>query len=511
MIIGECDMERSHSLTIGEIFDLRHKTLKENDVLSIPKRALAKIYLQELIGLNNNLNYQEVEAAYRSADFRDDVPEGSERFWAYIEKEYLGLEYEPLDKFTEISKLVSDDLSKINKNLQFIVDEKKRLEGKSINCCRLSAEERYYRNQLDYFEKKNDIAKEEIVEFMANGIRAYALRKASSKSIVCTWRGLHEERPYQFAKSYLYSINDPYDVRSVNEYSNKFFDMPISEYRNFVGKCKKSSESFKECSLDYISGASGQYLSAKDKVYKYLSQSHVLDRRRQVIEVIFRHFENKDFISFITITALQIEGIFADICREIGVSEEKLDISSLNSKLHHIDGCINSFIYFEYYSFKFPVLRNFVAHGGLVDADLEGKAINLMLDFLPVCELATAQDLPINHALIILGKASNRNLDSMVEWATLEGKVDIPDFYDVADKKIKILENYSSNEFWEYLAENLLHINGKSEIKKSMPIKVAGILKSKGIAVDRAEKFLKNAPQIVEEAISKRKERFEKL
>lgn len=56
---------------------------------------------------------------------------------------------------------------------------------------------------------------------------------------------------------------------------------------------------------------------------------------------------------------------------------------------------MNHFIYFEYYSFKFPIIRNIVAHGKLIAGDIEQTAIMLMLDLLPVCELATSEDIPI--------------------------------------------------------------------------------------------------------------------
>ena len=208
---------------------------------------------------------------------------------------------------------------------------------------------------------------------------------------------------------------------------------------------------------------------------------------------------------------LQIEGIFADICREIGVSENQLDISSLNDKLQHIDGKMGSFFFFEYYSFKFPVLRNLVAHGGLVDGELEDTAVHLMLDLLPVCELTVSEDLPIVHALDVLKEASSGKPKQLVEWLDILNSVVIPDFYQAQDWITKAEANYTSQIFWDYLEDDLKKVKDVGHIKTSESVKVAGKVKSTGLANEQAEKFLKSAVRVATEAITQRNVKPEKL
>jgi hypothetical protein len=239
---------------------------------------------------------------------------------------------------------------------------------------------------------------------MTHKIRRYAIASASVQrpAIAAFGLSLFGDSPYAFGRRYHMAPADPYDVRSLDEYSNKFMDLPVSSYREFVKECKISPEKFKEYATAYINGIPGELPSVQEKLADLVERSHILFIRKQVIETMLRHFANKDYISFVSMAPLQIEGIFADICRGIGISESQLDISSLNDKLQHIDERMRSFFFFEYYSFKFPVLRNLVAHGGLVDGELEDTAIHLMLDLLPVCELTISEELPIMHALEVL-------------------------------------------------------------------------------------------------------------
>lgn len=503
-------MAYNESTTIGDIYHLVAKALDENDIFRIGKKGVAKAFLQILLELPTETGYAEVEAAYKTSSPIKDIPETSEEFWHFIEKDYLHIEVEPKTTFTELSFQVTEDLRQISEHLRYISKEKEKLEEKKRREGRLSADERYYRNQLEYFKNKNIVARDEIVDFMATGIKSYAIRKATSSHIRFPIGLLPYKVPYAFGRKFISLLYDSYDVRSLDEYSNKFSDLPVSIYRELVEECRKSPENFKEIACWYIAGTPDDLPSVREKIEKLVGKSHILAQRKQVISTMLRHFEEKDYISFVSIAPLQIEGIFADICREIGVSESQLDISSLNDKLQHIDGKINRFFYFEYYSFKFPVLRNLVAHGGLVDGELEDTAIHLMLDLLPVCELTASKELPINHALTVLDEASRANNEKLVEWLDLRKSLEIPKFYGIQEKIVTTEKLYACPDFWKYLEMKLKGLRRVDQIKKSDPLKIAGKVKSSGLAKNEAERFLKSAYSIASEAIKKRDAILEK-
>ncbi|MDX8130462.1 hypothetical protein QLH52_24470 [Methylomonas sp. OY6] len=410
-------MAYDKSTTIGEIFRLSAKVLNENDVFTMGKRKLAKVFLRELLDLNPTANDVELESTYKACSWRKNIPADSESFWNFVEKEYLDLEVEvePKTKFTELAIRVNEDLIALAENLSYIKKELDSLEQKKMKDGRLTADERYYRNQLEYFEKKNLVSKDEIVDYMTHKIKQHAINAAARRlSVVSIGSSLFWDSPYAFGRRFSWPLGDPYDIRSLNVYSNKFMDLPASDYRDLVKECKSSPEKFKEYATAYINGASSEFPSVREKLADLVQKSHILFDRKQVIETMLRHFDEKDYISFVSMAPLQIEGIFADICREIGVSEKQLDISSLNDKLQHIDERIRRFFFFEYYAFLFPVLRNQVAHGGLVDGEFEDTALHLMLDLLPVCELTVSEDLPVMHALKILKDSAKNNFLKLV-------------------------------------------------------------------------------------------------
>lgn len=506
-------MAYDKSTTIGEIFRLSAKVLNENDVFTMGKRRLAKVFLRELLDLNPNTNDEELESTYKACSWRTNIPADSENFWIFVEKEYLHLEVEPKTKFTELALRVNEDLIALAANLSYIKKELDSLEQKKKNDGRLTAEERYYRNQLEYFLKKNLVAKDEIVDFMTHKIKQRAIDKASVQRLpsVSIGSSLFGDSPYAFGRRFRGPLGDPYDVRSLDIYSNKFMDLPVSTYRELVQECKSTPEKFKEYATAYIKGAPGEFPSVREKLADLVQKSHILFDRKQVIETMLRHFEEKDYISFVSMAPLQIEGIFADICREIGVSENQLDISSLNDKLQHIDERMRSFYFFEYYAFLFPVLRNQVAHGGLVDGEFENTAIHLMLDLLPVCELTVSEDLPVMHALKILKEASNGNNKKLIEWLDLCKSVVIPDFYAAQETITKAEAYYTSRDFWDYLEGELKKLKEEDQVNNSEPVKVAGKLKSSGLAADQAEKFLKSSKRVAADAVKQRNETVEKL
>ena len=498
--------------TFGEICSLSAKVLEENDVFILGKRKLAHIFLCELLELNRNSTYTELEEAYKACSPGDKAPENSEEFWTFVEKQYLRLKEEPKEKFFEICVRVNKDLVALAENLSYINKEIVILEEKKRTNGRLTADERYYRNQLEYFRNKNCVAKDEIIDFMTHKIKKYAISTAHvQNSFIALASSLFENNPYPFGRRSIFAHSDPYDVRSLDTYSNKFLDLPISDYYEIVIECRSSPENFKQYAIDYINGVHGQLPTVKEKLLKLIKKSHILFNRKNVIETMLRHFETKDYISFVSMAPLQIEGIFADICREIGVSESQLDISSLNDKLQHIDGKMQSFLFFEYYSFKFPVLRNLVAHGGLVDGELEDTAIHLMLDLLPVCELAISEDLPIANALNVLEEASNGTPEQLVKWLDLRKSIAIPDFYGVQDSITKAEAHYSSQSFWDFLEAKLRMVQSVDAIRSSDPLKVAGKIKAAGLAHDKAEKFLRSAVSVAKTAIKQRDEQYDSL
>lgn len=115
----------------------------------------------------------------------------------------------------------------------------------------------------------------------------------------------------------------------------------------------------------------------KDNVLEYnvcdyilcmINCNHILSKRGELIQKAISCFADNEYIQFINIIAIQIEGLFFDIYTQLGFSPRKLDAISLKPKVEEIDRKTNE-IGTGYFMFYFPILRNKVAHGILWDSE----------------------------------------------------------------------------------------------------------------------------------------------
>ncbi|MDX8127617.1 hypothetical protein QLH52_10010, partial [Methylomonas sp. OY6] len=107
-------------------------------------------------------------------------------------------------------------------------------------------------------------------------------------------------------------------------------------------------------------------------------------------------------------------------------------------------------------------------------------------------------------------EASNGNNKKLMEWLDLRKSVVIPDFYAAQETITKAETHYTSQDFWDYLEDELKKLKDEDQVKNSEPFKVAGKLKRSGIAVNQAEKFIKSSRRVADDAIKQRNETQEK-
>lgn len=489
-------------LTVGALMEFRRSFLDRHDFIKFGRIDLAKWFVAELLDLPPQTSSEVLAAEFRKEKSGTNFPINDAEFWGEISSFYLGLKSEPRDALVKLSLDVSEDLRSIDEHVRYIESESARLKSIKAANGRLPAPDRYYSLQLDYYKNKNLIAREEIVQFMARDIRRKAFSKACESGLSAMQILGLQDRPYPYSSKPFLVVASRYDVRGLGELSNKFMDLPASTYREVVDLHESSIEEFYEFSKRYIDGIPGQR-SVREKILDLVERSHILNRRRRIIETMLNHFDAEDYMSFVSIAPLQVEGIFADVCRELGINEARLDISSLNDKLEHIDGEMNSFLFYEYYAFKFPVLRNLVAHGGLVDDDLTRTSISLLLDFLPVCELAVSDELPINRKRKLMDAIlATKKHEKLLEWVDMIS-TEVPSFYNRSEDDIRIRAMFEEDGFWDFMTEKL---EGDKQGKKSKAIDCVGKLRSADIAAERCLEFLSSTRSIIQRGEEKRAE-----
>ena len=489
------------TLTFTQLIKSRSSFFDRVDPFRNGRIAMAKRHLAELLDLAPSATDEAIIEKYLEETSGNNTSVDPASFWDQIAKSLLWLKSEPRDELVKVSLAASDDLASIEKNLLYIDGELTRLDEKQVQNFSLEGPDRYYRRQLDYYKKKNTEAREEIVCFLTRRLRSYSLLAASDSILYQGPFSFGLSSPYSYATTGFWGGPSSYDVRRLNDLSNKFLDLPVGTHKEIVATRDRSKSEFFEFAAAYIKGNGDALPSVRAKILRSVAESHLLGKRRKVIEIMLDHYDQGDYLSFVSMASLQIEGIFADICREIGIPEHQLDASSLNGKLEHIEGNLKGFLFFEYYAFKFPVLRNLVAHGGLVDGDLQHTAMMLMLDLLPVCDLAVSDDLPINRKLRLLDAlVATRKSEDLLQWIELHA-TPIPPYYDKAEQVIDVEELFEGDEFWAFVTQKL------EDDRKGQDSSVIGLvkkLKSTGLASRRCSTFLKSTDSIVERGNQKR-------
>lgn len=476
-------MKSLSKVTMGEIWKARRKALGEDFCNVSSYEILSKRFLQEFFEFDVcSANFEEILNEYRAQAHNKNFPIVEDEFYKYICRKYLDLESLPREKLTDLYISATQDLESIDKTLQYLKEKKEQLNREKVTNDYLKAEDRYYIKLIEHYQEKNAVAKNDIIAFLTEGINNEAL-KLATRGLVAIPGGFFSNAPYSYARRDFLGFNS-FDIDNFSDVLNKFLELPVSEYQDVLNLYKNNKSDFFERAEEYIE----QY-DVVENIKKLVLKSHFLHEREEVFDVLLRSYENGDFITFNHITPLQIEGLFGDCCLALGVSESKLDISSLNEKLKHIKERMSYFYFYEYYAFKFPVIRNNIAHGKVIDNNHKHLAQMLLLDLYPVCEMLVSDDLPVMKSLSLLKDINNSTGDSvfnsLIEWLDLS-EIDIPSYYDAAELIEKGKLRYQDEEFWRWLEKKLL---SSFDIKNSDVIAFVKKLKLKKIAVNQCNIF----------------------
>lgn len=501
------DFKKFQNLSHQQIAELKLIAFDKNAIRKITLVELGKRFISDVVGINiANESFDNLKNNYK--DCLNNPNESilfnnEEDFYRYIAEEHLILLEETVGSYIQYLSLAKSDLEKINHQIEFINTEIKNIEDLKKNNGWLDAEKRYYKKLLEHYREKNISASNEIFYFLSEKIEIYNLSSYENKrrnifrgfDVVSTF--FVGSMPYSYSRGLVFKDHDIYDVKNITEMSNKFMEFPAPTHKEIKKLYDENQKDFFLLSDQYIRDGLSDIKSIIEKIKIFTEENHIVAKRKDILLEIFEHYKNKHFISVVYMLPMQIEGIFHDICVEVGVKESALDISSLNEKLRKIQENFKYFIYFEYYSFLFPIIRNSVAHGKIINDNYEETAIMLMLDLLPVCELASSEKIPINGKKILLDKAINNDFKALVEYLNLMD-IDIPEFYQLSDKFKVIEEKYKSVEFWNYL-RNEVKKQKTENINQTEIMRFIRKLHGKKLCKEQSDLFFKEIHNLIEE------------
>lgn len=430
-------------------------------------------------------------------------------------KEALWIESEPKEQFILHYEIAFDDLTKINKNLDYIDKNITSLTKIKHKNRMLNIDQRYELNKLEYFRDKNKKARDEIINFISLEIKKYSYNKCiKSLASYRIERILFRNMPYSYSKGLLWRGIETYHPDSLTDLSNKFLDCPIDTHSKIeeIYKQPENKEIFFEIALSYLYGKNDSIYNKFGDLNKIINENHIVNRRRDILKNVFEAFDKENYLTVINILPLQIEGIFHDICQAYGIEEHQLTISSINKKLDLLKTKLGDFYLFEYYAFKFPIIRNQVAHGEILSDELKLKAIMLILDLIPVCEMCCTDSIPINKKILLIRKVKEGHLNSLLDiFRENLLDINIPEFYNLDES---YLSKCDTSEFWDLIkseikSKKLYLLQNKEKLNKFL--KILSNLENHNIAVEKCKEFRKNLSNLLGEYNTEEKNRKDEV
>ena len=412
-------------------------------------------------------------------EFKIDTPENEEDFYTYVCKDICGINSLPINNFINEYENTVSKLERIDQNIKKCEEKKNKilLEKTKNGFCETG--QNYQIKLLDYYIEKNRTEKEKLVNFLVYNIKGKACGQADLfGSALSLFSQLLESLDIRMRLL---------DIDNFNEINNKFQELPYPDYLELQKIFKENKESFKEITIKYIEDN-----KIEAKILCEVNKNYLLIQKKETITKILDAYRQKDYFVFNNLVPLFIEGIFADICKELGCTEKELNISSLNDKLDLIRGKIEYFHIYEYFAFVFPVLRNKTAHGDLENTEDEYLANMLLLDLLSVVEFANADELPFNAYRKIIEELYQKQTDEFYDRYILNPECldeAINPFYTENYNHLKELrEKVESKDFARYV----INKSGSILFTPKQILKVLCGLKKKKIELDKVQEAIKN-------------------
>ena len=417
--------------------DIVNKIINNASFYEISLEDIAKRFLNEFLNFNvfdYKESFEKILNFYQLYFNDFESPTEKNKFYRYIAKKYLKLIHAPKDELFSLYSVVNKNLQQIQEYIQKLDKDIKKIEKIKNENGYLEVEDRYRRNHINYYLEKNKEAKNNILEFLSNDIKIKAYNNSLQEN---NFVGLGFGN-FDFKYHRLISNIEQYDINNFTDIDNKMRELPVSVSIEIRKELYKADESK---ILDYLKA----YMEFPDinmvnNIKVFIEKNHFLNKRKEVLLQIFKHLDNHDYISINNMLPLQIEGLFHDYCILLGIKEKELNISALNKKLDRIkeknSNSMFAYINYEYFSFRFPIIRNRIAHGRHFNTNNEYQAISLIHDLYSVCQMIIDKDIELNIYLELINKININNSEFKHRLQLLNYiKIELPVFY---TKEIKI-------------------------------------------------------------------------
>lgn len=461
-------MKSLKETTVGEISEIFNKLNNDGSLFRCDLGQIARHFLSEFLPLNlfqadfetikksflENIEFEEFKEKKFNEDELDFMAElhkkqieviekacaDESEFYRYICKAYLDLVREPKEELLSAFVRARQDIREIDETLSKIQSQLDEItKNNDVN------EIQEKKPILYYYQEHNQKAKEQVLNFLKEEINDYALSNCYDNSIMS---GLFGRVPYNYhwnPKSYA--------PRYPNDLENKFGDLPYQAFVELSKQYKEDKMAFNKYLAEHIEREEIVF-----NINNLLDKHHILDIRKEIISEALNTYENGAKIMFVNAVPTIIEGILHDICILIGEDENELLQKGFQHKLDRLKNVLSYELCYEYYSFRFRLFRNKVAHGRLTQSDVFELSDLLLLDLYDICKLVSSQKLKLNQKRFVIDEI-NKNVSTpdykyVLEFLLLD-KIEIPSFYNLDNQVSEVEKIIASSEFWEFIEKEM--------------------------------------------------------
>lgn len=334
---------------------------------------------------------------------------------------------------------ICQDVKEIKNRIKEYQDEFARAKDEKSN------EAEFRKRKLVYFCKLNKQALDEINEFVADGIPQFLLEQdydtLKSETENGYGQSLFYRRRYKYSlhRDY-YSIDFPFEcLVKVKQYLSEKYDLPeiYRQEEKLLNAYRANSDKFFRIMDRYV---------VQDNVIKRIlgriCSCYHLIKRQEIFETLAILFAEEKYQSFNALGVLQVEGLFDDYCEiRFGESQNHGTLTEKAQKALESKEFDNMRLY-PYFAFDIPLLRNEVAHKGLLKEEGAKRiAYNIVLDLNTLSQIVFEESFnKFNYTIQIYEFFNELSVDDGLE---------IEEVYFSLLERLAIMDAIVPQEFWQ--------------------------------------------------------------
>ncbi|MCL2841405.1 MAG: hypothetical protein FWE05_11635 [Defluviitaleaceae bacterium] len=363
---------------------------------------------------------------------------------------------------------------------------------KEINAKMKTAKD-YDHKKLLHFRTINSTAKDEIIDFISNNFVEFVTVITNKNVNLINKNGDGGLWVYYPMYDYYYH-NEYYNPNYDFSTATKFYHSPRVRFIDFIPNINKHIQLKKQSVDEYYNKVFLDVDSMIDFIKYQVKINYHFSNRSEIFDSMFDLFCNKKYLAFITISAIQIEGMFYELLLLKKGKKESFGTLKEKAQTAFQDNKMQDFILYPHFAFDVPKLRNEIAHTGITNnCNIKQTAYELVLD--------------LNCILTLAGNESTEKFNDFLKIFVIFIKIKKADFendekyfYAVSLMLIQYLHKnflFIPNSFWGVLsnplnyADELSHYDScdKELCTSGIVTKISNIAKNSifwGIIIDIA-------------------------